>query len=123
MIGTTMNETSYFTCGRGSDLNMYQLYVLFKTLFNMETSSSVVELLAQVTVLYGSSSYSSMLQFFNVFMTDAMFYCPARYYGLSVSDFQSEGRNVHQYVFTYVHELLKNCYGAPHASELPYLFP
>ncbi|EFC39235.1 predicted protein [Naegleria gruberi] len=131
MVGTTRNETTAFTCDRGSNLNIYQLYVLFRTLFNMEPLSSIFELLAQVSILYGGQgTYSSILQFFNVFMTDALFYCPARYYSSVVSEMQKNvssksrvERNVYQYVFSYVQPKLGPCYGAPHASELPYLFP
>ncbi|KAG2381414.1 hypothetical protein C9374_006403 [Naegleria lovaniensis] len=126
LIGTNQNETNLFLCrvNGAESMNIFQLLALAGTLLKLKLpTDNLIQFVTNLDRVYGPvTKYKSPLDFFKTFTTDVMFHCPSLHMARLSSRFISQ-RRTFQYLFKYVHPELNPCYGAPHAGELPYLFP
>ncbi|KAF0976116.1 hypothetical protein FDP41_004791 [Naegleria fowleri] len=126
LIGTNLNETNLFLCRvSGADtMNIFQLLALTGTVLNFKLpTDNLIQFASNLYRVYGPvTNYKSTFDFFKILTTDVMFQCPSLYLARLSTAFISS-QNTFKYVFKYVHPALNDCYGASHASELPYLFP
>ena len=120
IIGTTYNETTQWTCGYPSDLSSTAQRGVLNSVFGKD---KVNTFWSSLPTYYPNVGYDNNLQYFNVYFSDAEMHCNARH---AASLFTKFVTKVYLYTFNYFIDYPlfdETCYGASHATELPFFFP
>jgi carboxylesterase type B len=115
LIGTTMNETSSFTCPLfNGSATTAQVQAFLTTIYN----STII---SKIPTIYGPiSTYDNPLTYLNMVYSDSWVQCGSR---RIASIFSSYGLPSYLYTYNYIIPVAPSCSGVPHCAELPMFFP
>jgi len=114
VIGTNMNEFSYFICSTLADITADEYPAYIEYFLGANLVESVLQ-------LYPVTNYPSPVNALSAALTDYKFFCSSKQAANAIS---RAGVPTYMYSFQHVPSFsLGNCYGAAHSFELPFVFP
>jgi para-nitrobenzyl esterase len=111
LIGSNLNEASYFLCPRQENLTALEYYAYLGIAFGLDRGRKIAE-------RYPINRFESPKWALSYAMSDYMFKCPA----LNVARAASKFVPTQLYHFEYLPGFASKCQRVAHAYELPYLF-
>jgi para-nitrobenzyl esterase len=111
LMGTNLNEASYFLCPGQENLSLAEYYAFLSYEYGFEKAS-------KIAMKYSAPTYPSPKWALSNVLSDFLFKCAA----LDVMDLASKHVPTYMYSFEFLGGFSNKCHMVSHAYELPFLF-